>query len=468
MLSNRCLPNPKNPVTHPQALSRRTFLKGSLAASSLLALPRFAIGRDGPAPSSTLNLAFIGAGGQAEAAFTGCDGENYVALCDVDDKRAADAYAKYPKARRFKDFRQMLDKMHGEIDAVVVSTPDHIHFAAAFASMQLGKHVFVQKPLTHNIWQARTLRRAARHYKVISQMGNQGHTTEGIRLVKEWYDAGTLGDVREVHAWFDGPDFKGPYFRIPSSFPPATSAPPPTLDWDLWLGPVKKQAYSEDFVPLVWRGYWEFGCGELGDWACHTLDAPFWSLDLDAPRRVTVENIERIHEGFVPRSSHIKFEFPARGAKPPVSLHWYDGGQHPAPPLDWDRKKEFPKSGMLMIGDKNTLMTGPRPDSPQLLNDAVWQDFKHNLPAKVIPRIKGGPFQEWIRAIKGLGPMPGSNFDYSSRLTEAALVGVMAQRTGADIDWDAETMQVTNHRNFGDFVREPVRLGWNYGDEVWS
>ena len=449
--------------------SRREFLKTGLAASSLLVLPRFAIGSEGAPPSRKLNLAFIGAGGEAEDAYTGCDGENYVALCDVDDNRAGPAFAKYPGAKRFKDFRVMLDKMHRDIDAVVVSTPDHIHFSAAFLSMQAGKHVYVQKPLTHNIWQARTLRRAAARYKNITQMGNQGHATEGIRYVKEWYDAGVLGNVREVHAWFDGPDFVGgPYFRIPASFPPPSSAPPATLDWNLWLGPTKKRHYSPAYAPLIWRGFWDFGCGELGDWACHTLDAPFWALELDAPTRVTVENLESIHEGFVPRSSHLKFEFPARGAKPPVALHWYDGGQHPAPPLDWDRTKEFPKSGMLMIGDKNTLMTGPRPDSPQLLNDAIWQDFKKNLPAKTIPRVKGGPFQEWVRAIKGEGPMPGSNFDYSARLTEAALVGVMAQRTNQDIEWDAANMRVANHHDFDRFVREPARSGWDVGDEVWS
>jgi predicted dehydrogenase len=453
---------------HP-VRSRRDFIKSSLAASSLFVLPRFAIGQAGPPPSRKLNIAFIGAGGQAEAAYSGCDGENFVALCDVDDKRAAGAHAKYPGARRFKDFRVMLDKMHHEIDAVVVSTPDHIHFSAAYLSMQLGKHVFVQKPLTHNIWQARTLRKAASRFKVVSQMGNQGHTTEGIRYVKEWYDAGALGDVREVHAWFDGPDFTGgPYFRIPASFPPPSSDAPATLDWDLWLGPAKRRPYSAGYAPLIWRGFWDFGCGELGDWACHTLDAPFWALDLGSPSRVTIGNIEMIHEGFVPRSSHLRFEFPARGAKPPVALHWYDGGQHPAPPLDWDRKKEFPKSGMLMVGDKKTLMTGARPDSPELLDDALWQDFKRNLPAKTLPRIKGGPFEEWIRAIKGEGPMPGSNFDYSARLTEMALVGVMAQRTGEDIEWDAAGMRVTNHPEFERFVREPARHGWNVGDEVWS
>ncbi len=449
-------------------LSRRQFLQTSAAAASLFALPRFAIAQAGPAAGRRLNLAFIGGGGIADIAFEGCVGENYVAICDVDDARAAENFAKYPGAKRFKDYRVMLDKMQHEIDAVVVSIPDHSHFAAAYLSMQLGKHVYVQKPLTHDIWQARTLRRAAHHYKVISQMGNQGHTTEGIRLVKEWYEAGVLGDVREVHAWFNGPDFvHGPYFSIPSAFPAPASPPPATLDWDLWLGPAKKRKYSPAYAPLTWRGWWDFGCGELGDWACHTLDAPFWSLELDAPTRVSVINLEPIAEGFVPRSSHIKFEFPARGAKPPVALHWYDGGQHPAPPLDWDRTKPFPGGGMLMIGDKQTLMTGERPDSPRLLPDGVWDEFKRNLPAKTIPRVKGGPFQEWIRAIKGEGPLPGSNFDYSARLTEMSLVGVMAQRTNREIEWDAAKMQVTNHADFEHIVRQPARDGWDVGHEVW-
>ena len=452
----------------PVSTSRRTFLKSSLAASSLFVLPRFAIGQEGPAPSRRLNLAFIGAGGIAEMAFTGCEGENYVALCDVDDARAAEAFAKYPQAKRFKDFRVMLEKMDREIDAVVVQTPDHIHFSAAYLAMQHGKHVFVQKPLTHDIWQARTLRRAATHFKVITQMGNQGHATEGIRLVKEWYDAGITGHVHEVHAWFDGPDFiKAPYFRIPPSFPPPTAPEPATLDWDLWLGPAKKRPYSPAYAPLTWRGYWDFASGELGDWACHTLDAPFWALDLDAPARVSVVNLEPIQEGFVPRSSHLRFEFPARGSKPPLALHWYDGGQHPPVPLDWDPKKEFPRSGMFMVGDKCTLMTEGRPDSPRLVRDDLWDELRHNLPEKKIPRVKGGPFQEWIRAIKGEGPLPGSHFDYSARLTEMSLVGVMAQRTGLDLEWDTINMRVTNHPGLEQIVRQPARKGWDFGEEVW-
>lgn len=447
--------------------SRRKFLKSSLAASSLFVLPRFAIAQGTPA-SRKLNLAFVGVGGQGNAGLAGCDGENYVALCDVDETRAAGGFSRFPQARRFKDFRVMLDKMGREIDAVVISTPDHTHFAAAYLAMQLKKHVYVQKPLTHDIWQARTLRRAAAHFGVISQMGNQGHATEGIRYVKEWYDADVLGEVREVHAWFDGPDFVGaPYFRIPSSFPPASEPPPANLDWDLWLGPAKARGYSSAYVPRTWRGYWDFGSGELGDWACHTLDAPFWALDLDAPTRVAVVNLDPIHESFVPRSSHLRFDFPARGDKPPVSLHWYEGGQHPPIPLDWDRQKPFPASGMLMVGKKLSLLTGPRPDSPRLLPDSVWEEFRKNLPEKKIPRVVGGPFREWVRAIKGEGPLPGSAFDYSARLTEMALVGVMAQRTNHDIEWDAANMRVTNLAGCEHLVRQPARKGWEVGHEVW-
>lgn len=452
----------------PVPVSRRAFLKTSLAASSLFALPRFAIGQEGPPPSRRLNVAFIGAGGIADVAFAGCEGENFVALCDVDDQRAAQAFAAYPQARRFRDYRVMFEKMGPEIDAVVVSIPDHSHFAAAYLAMQLGKHVYVQKPLTHDLWQARTLQRAAERFKVVTQMGNQGHATEGIRLVKEWYEAGVLGDVREVHAWFDGPDFvKAPYFRIPASFPPPATAAPAHLDWNLWLGPAKKRSYSAAYLPLTWRGFWDFGCGELGDWACHTLDAPFWALDLGAPTRVSVVNLEPIAQGFCPRSSHIKFEFPARGPRPPVTLHWYDGGQKPPAPLNWDRAKPFPKAGMLMIGDRQTLMTGPRPDSPRLLPDDVWEDFRKAPPAETIPRVKGGPFEEWRRAIKGEGPAPGSSFSYSARLTEMSLVGVMAQRTNRDIEWDSANLRVTNQRGFERLVREPARRGWDFGHEVW-
>ena len=252
---------------------------------------------------------------------------NVLALCDVSDTRASAGYEAYPQAKKFTDFRKMLDAMGDQIDAVVVSTPDHTHFAATMAAMQLGKHVYVEKPLAHNIWELRTLRKAAKHYGVVAQMGNQGHATEGIRLVKEWYEAGVLGEVHEVIAWFNGPTFSETgYFLKPNHYPPASQPIPDGLNWDAWLGPAEYRPYSRYYLPRFWRGWYEFGNAELGDWACHTLDAPFWSLDLGMPTSVhSIFKSPSVH-GFIADQSHLEFNFPARGNKPPVKLHWFEGG----------------------------------------------------------------------------------------------------------------------------------------------
>ncbi len=447
-------------------LSRRKFVKTTaVAAAGVYILPRFSIGQEGPPPNGRLNLAFIGAGGRGSANRQGLADENIVALCDVDLNRLNEALEEHPEAKGFRDFRVMLDKMGGQIDAVVVSTPDHIHFAAAMEAMRRGKHVFVEKPLAHNIWQCRTLKKAARHYKVITALGNQGHVTEGIRLVKEWVDADVLGDVTEVHAWFDGPEFgKKKYFRKPRRFPPRPEEVPDGLDWDLWLGPTKRRPYSRYYLPRFWRGWYDFGCGELGDWACHTLDAPFWSLDLGMPTEVNTTRRSRSAEGFVPKRSAISYQFPARGNKPPVTLNWFEGGLKPPNQPEWGLKK-LPDSGMIMVGDKLSLMTGGRPNSPQLLPEHVWEDFRKNPPPETIPRIKGSHWNEWAQAVKGESPMPVSTFDYGAELTEMALLGVLAQRFNTRILWDTQKMRVTNHPDLNSYVKEPVRKGWEYGEE---
>jgi len=417
-----------------------------------------------------INIAVIGVGGRGKANWSECKNENVVALCDVSDTAAAEGYKAFPEARRFKDFRVMFDKMGKKIDAVIVSTPDITHFAAAMAAMQLGKHVYVEKPLAHNIWQLRTLRKAAQHYKVITQMGNQGHTTMGIRYIKEWYEAGVLGNVKEVFAWFDGPDFNpSGYFLKPDNYPPQEEPIPSGLDWDLWLGPAANRPYSHFYLPRFWRGWYELGNGELGDWACHTLDAPFWSLDLGMP--VTVETFHRSQspDGFVPDQSVLKFEFGARGDKPPVSLVWHEGGLKPENRPEWGLA-ELPGSGMIMVGDKVSLMTGGRPNNPKLLlPEEEWKAFTGNLPAETIPRIQEeAPQAEWLAAIKGDGPMPGSNFDYSARLTEMASLGVMSQRFNERIEYDSINMKVTNHPEFDIYIKEPVRQGWEYGEDLWK
>ncbi len=450
-------------------LTRRKFVKTTAAAAAgVYILPRFSIGQEGPTPASRLNIAFIGAGGRAIENRQGLADENIVAFCDVDATRLNEALEENPEAKGFKDFRVMLDKMESQIDAVVVSTPDHTHFTAAMEAMRRGKHVFMEKPLAHNIWQCRTLKKAARHYKVITALGNQGHVPEGIRLVKEWVDAGVLGDVTEVLAWFNGPSFgEGKYFQKPDSYSPAEEEIPEGLDWDLWLGPAQWRPYSHFYQPRYWRGWYDFGCGEIGDWACHTLDAPFWSLDLGMPTEVKATRRSRSKEGFVPDRSVIRYKFPARGDKPPVTLKWYEGGLKPRLRSKWGMKK-LPGSGMIMVGDKLSLMTGGRPNSPKLLPEKVWEEFRKNPPSETIPRIKGSHWKEWAQAVKGEGPMPLSTFDYGAELTEMALVGVLAQRFNSLIEYDAQNMRVTNHPEFDAYLKEPVRQGWEYGEELWK
>ena len=452
--------------------SRRDFLK---SASVLSAGAVFIPNLMSCSPSGRLNIAVIGVGGQGHSNWSKMINqkdpkwnENIVALCDVDDNRAAEAFAAMPKAKRFKDYRVMFDTMHKEIDAVMVCTPDHSHFPAAMAAMQLGKHVIVEKPLAHNIWQLRTLRKAAKHYNVITQMANQGHATNGIRLIREWYEAGLLGNVTEVIAWFDGPDF-GPdkYFRKPDSFPPKEMPVPAGLDWDLWLGPAAYRPYNEVYAPKTWRSWFDFGNGEMGDWCCHTLDAPFWSLDLGMPTVTETEFKTPVPDtGFISDKAIIRWDFPARGNKVPVTMRWHEGGLKPEIRPEWKVEK-LPGSGMIMVGDKHSLITGGRPNEPRLLMPMPeWEAFKSQLPAKTIPRtFEENPQREWAEAIKH-GNVPGSNFEYATQLVEMALTGVLAQRFNTRIEYDAQNMKVTNHPELDAFIREPARKGFSYGENL--
>jgi predicted dehydrogenase len=450
-------------------INRRTFVKGTSAAiATSPLLPRFSIAQSSGSPNDKLNIAVVGVGGRGWGNLQGCSGENIVALCDVSEESAANAFDEYPNARRFKDFRVMLDTMEDEIDAVVVATPDHTHFVATMDAMQRGKHVYIEKPLTHNIWQARTLRKATHYYNVVSQMGNQGHAGSGIRTIKEWTAAGVLGDVSQVDAWLPGPGFTGRYFLKPAQFPLQPEPVPAGLDWDLWQGPAEERAYNRFYVPRSWRCWWDFGCGLLGDWACHTIDAPFWALGLGMPTAVEPEVRSDSPNGFIPDQSVIRFEFPASDGKSPVVLRWHEGGMLPTLRPEWGLE-ELGRGGMIMSGDKTSLMTGTRPDNPRLLLPTEeWDAFRSNPPAQTIDRIEGGPWGEWIAAIKGDGPTPGSSFDYASELTEMILLGVLAQRFNKRIEWDAENMTITNHPELNAFVKETVRNGWEYGEEVWK
>lgn len=447
-------------------MKRRSFIKSASAVGVGTALIPNLLSCS---PSKKVNIAIIGVGGRGRENWSKSSNENIVALCDVNDETASEGFNTFPNAKRFKDYRKMFDEMANEIDAVMVSTPDHSHFPAAMAAMQLGKHVFVEKPLAHNVWQLRTLKKAAEYYNVITQMGNQGHTTDGIRKVKEWYDAGVTGEVKEIFAWFDGPEFGvGKYFTKPGQYPPAEQPVPEGLDWDLWLGPAAVRPYNNVYVPRSWRGFYDFGNGELGDWACHTLDAPFWTLELGMPNVVESEFHSGSPNGFVPDKSIIRFEFPERGSKPPAVLKWYEGGLKPENRPEWGID-ELPPSGMIMVGEKQNIITGGRPNNAMLImSDEEWENWVANeMPAPTIPRIEGGPVKEFLDAIKGDGPMPGSNFNYATGLTEMALIGVLAQRFNTRIEYDAANMKATNHPELDQYIKEPVRNGWEYGEELW-
>jgi predicted dehydrogenase len=452
-------------VSHARTSDRRTFIKSSALAAGALSLPRSARAGGGTSASPKINVAVVGAGGMGRYAVEQAATENFVAICDVDDQRACKTYQEHPQVPRFKDFRVMLDKLHKQIDAVAISTPDHTHFAIAMAAMELGKHVFVQKPLAHNVWQVRTLQKAARRYGVVTQMGNQGHTFEGMRRIKEWVDAGVVGEVREVVTWTNRPNT--PWFVPPESFPPPTDCAPSDLDWELWQGPVAAREYSAAYVPVRWRGWWDYGCGSLGDIGCHTFDAPFWALELGSPTRVEAFREPPPGEGFVPMNSVVTYQFPARGASPPVTLRWYEKGFEAPKPRRWDPAHPLAEEGgMYMEGSKETLYhAGMRPESPMLTPASRFMELKGELRGiEKLPPVGDGPIEEWLRAIKGDGPAPGSSFDYAAPLTELVLLGALAQRTGRPIEWNAEAMRVEGQPELDPLLKEPAREGWRYGE----
>lgn len=453
-------------------IPRRNFLglAGGACIGRML-VPRALRGQNG-AGRSKLNVACIGVGHMGSAAVREAALENLVALCDVDwrtdpavvgKNSAAEMAGLHPGVERFNDFRAMFERRGRQIDAVMVSTPDHIHFPAAMAAMELGKHVFVQKPLAHNIWQVRTMQRAAHRYGVITNMGSQGHCSEGIRRIKEWFDAGVLGEVREVHCWTDRPI--PPWFVRPQQIPPVEEPIPEDLDWDLWQGPVARRSYSPDYLPTRWRGWWEYGVGALGDIGCHCLDAPFWALRLGMPTTVEVLMDEPASRDFTAFGAHVIYHFPARENLPPVQVHWYEG--RPKPPL-LPGMESLPSNGMYMLGSHETLFHGDmRPNSPTLWPRERMVAHGDDLHQERIPRVKGGPFKEFLNAVKGEGPKPGSNFDYAAPLTEVVLLGSLAIRLGHRIEWDAPSMRVTNSAMAQALIKEPVRPGWRYGDDLW-
>jgi predicted dehydrogenase len=475
--------------------TRRSFIEKMAigAAAATIVSPRAAAaasfpptGRSQPAgqpvaprksAGQRLNIACIGVRGPGYGAVRKClETENIVALCDVDDSMMAHtlvavADAGHPellKVRRFSDYREMFAQMADKIDAVTVCTPDHHHFPAAMLAIKHTKQVFVQKPLTRTVGEARALKEAARAHGVITQMGNQYHASDGIRLVREWFELGLLGEVREVVAW--QPGTASHFLYRPAIIPPAPGFQN-QIDWDLWLGPAAERDFAPGcYHPQRWRGWWDFGTGILGDWACHTLDAPFWALDLGAPTSVEAD-VSEMNPWFVPRSSVVRYRFPARGNLPPVKLTWYEGpGAKPDKPASWDDQTPLPDRGMLMIGSRNTLFHASSPESPRLVSSTAWDELRRSPPKQWIPRVPSGrspefsaravEIAEWLRAIKGEGPLPGSNFDYAADLTQMALLGTAAMRAGKKIEWDNRAGRIVNEPELNRYIEIQARDGW--------
>ena len=434
-------------------------------------LPRFFIGKAGAAANSKLNIAMIGCGNIANMSLDGCNSENIVALCDVDSNmlyKYADKYPQIKQAKTFSDFRVMLDKMGNEIDAVCISTPDHTHFVATIASMERGKHVFTQKPLTHNIWQARTLRKAMHKYNVITNMGNQGHTYGGIRRLREWYEADIFGQITEAHSWINGPVWGNRYFpQKPISSPPSVDPVPEGLDYELWLGPNPQTPYHKNYHPERWRGFNQFGTGTFGDWFCHIADAPVWLLDLYEPVSIEAEETTGGNEYIVNDSVRVRFDFAQRGTKKPCKFYWYNGPKVvPDVKEKWGLIRDLPVHGTIYKGEKTVVYTNHRSDQTRLWDDDEMRELNKKKVPEKYPRVEGGPVAEFVRAVKGQGPKPGSNFDYSAQMTEVMLLGIIACRHGGKIEWDAGNMKITNRPELNVYLKDPVNKSWEYGESL--
>lgn len=409
-------------------------------------------------------IACIGVGGRGKQDVASISGAKIVALCDIDSRALASAAKQYSAAKAYKDYRVMLDEMRDEIDAVVISTPDHTHFHATMMAMGMGKHVHVQKPLAHSVSEVRQMMALAEETGVITQMGNQGHAFEGIRYIREWYEADLIGEIKEVIAWTNRPK-TGYGFRGERMDYPAAGPIPNTVDWDLWLGPVNDAPeYAPNaYHPVFWRGWWKFGMGALGDIGCHTIDSPFWALDLDIPTRVDVE-VSHVNSLHTPAGAVVQYTAYSKSAKKDVPLTWYEGPKLPPKPEMLGDAKLSEKGGLMMIGTKGIIYHADmRPSSPRLYPESLWQDFRQKpstRPVKVYPRIKGSQMDEWIRAIKGEGPKPGSSFDYAGPLTETIALGTLAIRTGKAIEYNSKTMAITSNDEANALLQTEAREGF--------
>lgn len=447
-----------------KGISRKDFLgKTALAAGGMMVVPRHVLGGSGyQAPSDTLNIACIGVGGMGASNTRSLAeiGENIYALCDVDEEYAAETLYNYPKAKRYVDFREMLEK-EKEIDAVMVATPDNTHAAIAIHAMKMGKHAFVQKPLTRTIYEARRMAEVAEETGVVTQMGNQGHNFEGTIKTVEWIRQGAIGEVTKVDCWTNRPRGfwpQGTQVQRSDEIPVV----PYTMHWDLWIGPSPYRFYHPDIAPFAWRGRWDFGAGALGDMGAHIMDQSYWALDLGMPKDIHASSTPFNDEAF-PLGSIVNYTFPAKGDRGEIKLTWYDGGMLPPRPDELEDGKPMGSwgGGMIFHGSEGKLMADVYGNNPRFIPESDLERIGE--PKKTIeqpPEIH----QEWVNAAKGNG-MTSSNFDYAARLTETMLLGNMAIKfndQNIKLQWDAENMRVPNLEAANEWLdmRNNFRPGW--------
>jgi len=446
------------------SLNRRQFLQRASTTAAVLAtapmiVPSRVLGADGQtAPSNKINLACIGIGGQGGGDIGALERHcNIVALCDVDSRHAAGTFEKFPTAKRFKDFRKMFDETSASFDAVLVATPDHFHAVAAMAAIKHGKHVYCEKPLAHSVAEVRALMKAARDYKVVTQLGNQGHSSGSIRDFVEWVQAGAIGQVHTIlagsNAMNSGVD------QLPRL--KEEHAVPPTLDWDLWLGPAQFRPYNPVYLPGTWRGWTPFGNGTIGDWVCHVVDPVFWALDLGLPRTIVakVKDYDPKTQGDAfPKGDVVTFEFAAKGNRGPVTMHWYSGSERVPRPEEFTKEDPDIGAGAVVIGDKGKIAYGSHgAGGVRLLPDKRMDEYQR--PPKTIPRT-GDHQTDWVEAIRN-GRKAGSDFSYGGPLTEIAMLGVIAIKlAGTKLEWDAAKMRFTNSAEANALVNPPARKGW--------
>jgi predicted dehydrogenase len=427
-------------------MNRRQFLKqGALAGAGFwIAGRQVGFGQE-KSPNAKVTIAVVGVGGMRGADHLNqLQSENVAFLCDVDERNIEKALKKYPTAKTYHDFREMLE-IEKSIDAVLISTPDHMHAPIGVMAMKLGKHLYSEKPLAHSVHEVRTMIETAAKMKVATQMGTQIHAEQNYRRVVELVQAGAIGKISEVHVWVGGA-------WTANTLPGDGGPVPKYLHWDLWLGPAEERPYSGAYHPAGWRSYWNFGGGHLADMGCHYIDLAFWALNLRHPLTAEAEG-PPVHEHGAPPWLIVKWTFPARGQQPPVALTWYHGDRKPAHATE-GKLGDWKGNGVLFIGEKGMLVSDY--GRYKLLPEADFKDYKRPEPT-IASSI--GHHKEWIESIR-TGKPSLCNFDYSGSLAECVLLGNVAYRTGKKLEWDAATLKARNAPEADRFIKREYRKGW--------